>query len=29
MAAPAFAAPIALSAIWAGVIGKYGDIVGV
>ena len=29
MAAPASAAPIACSAICAGVIGRYGDIVGV
>src|ERR1700677_4816920 len=29
IAAPASAAPTAASAIWAGVIGKYGDIEGV
>ena len=29
MAAPARAAPTALSAICSGVIGRYGDIVGV
>jgi hypothetical protein len=29
IAAPAFAAPMAASAISSGVIGRYGDMVGV